>query len=807
MVKSVNGGAKAKWLLGAASLALGVMGASAPAKAQEAAVDENTPQTAAEIVVPGEIKYRDRSETVAPQLEYDTDYFQRFEPLTVGDALKRVPSVAFLSDVLESDGVRLRGLDPAYTQILINGEKVPGAGSSSGAFGAGADQAFFVDRIPAELIERVEVVRSASANRSGDAMAGAINIVLRDGYTLDGGYVRAGTQYFSGDRHFGETISGVWGGELAGGRALLGFNMQDRHNPKVKQSTRYRDLVTPINLTASGGQNSGTSVTFPNLELYNTEAQTDVRDGRDMSVNFAYEVDAFGGELTLNGFFVNTKRSENEDSIEYRFGIVNNDQLFTINDNNVNIDQNSYTLNAEYEVELFGGETEFKVGWARFTTKEDEFEDETQFRRDTIPFPEADRFNGELLGLDIEDTEKTFKVEHEMEFGGLEVEFGLQTELKERITRVLFGESGNVTLAAGTQSFQARPPGVAILPFSAQPISDVKIERTRIDPFILATGAFGPLQWEAGVRFESTDFSIKDALTGAKSDKDYSFVLPSASVKWDLTETDRITASVARTVRNPSLEFLNPAYLEDEFEDVDFVGNPGLEPESAWGVDIGYERRLGRTGVMGVNVFYRDVTDLQEIAALGASPLDQNGIVGDGIDVDGLAILTPRNSGDGKVYGVELDLSTSLDFVGLENTGLFLNYSWLDSEIKDAFGKRRFNSQSDYVVNFGMIQDLPSLDAAFGFTARKQGEALSRIVSEEVTTTYGADLEVFVEKRFGQNFTLRFVGSNLLDATKDEEFNKFNNAADQTNRLFREYELESEHAGGPVYQLIGRYAF
>lgn len=56
----------------------------------------------------------------------------------------------------------------------MNGEEVPGgAGSSLGLIGNGADTAFFVDRIPAELIEKVEIVRSASANRSGDAMAGA----------------------------------------------------------------------------------------------------------------------------------------------------------------------------------------------------------------------------------------------------------------------------------------------------------------------------------------------------------------------------------------------------------------------------------------------------------------------------------------------------------------------------------------------------------------------------------------------------------------------------------------------------------
>ena len=65
-----------------------------------------------------------------------------------------------------------------------------------------------MDRIPAELIERVEIIRSPSANRSGDAVAGALNIVLRDGYSLDGGYVRAGAMLFD-DGRVRESLAGV----------------------------------------------------------------------------------------------------------------------------------------------------------------------------------------------------------------------------------------------------------------------------------------------------------------------------------------------------------------------------------------------------------------------------------------------------------------------------------------------------------------------------------------------------------------------------------------------------------------------
>jgi hypothetical protein len=142
----------------------------------------------------------------------------------------------------------------------------------------------------------------------------------------------------------------------------------------------------------------------------------------------------------------------------------------------------------------------------------------------------------------------------------------------------------------------------------------------------------------------------------------------------------------------------------------------------------------------------------------------------------------------------------------LPDTGIFGNLGLIDSSITDEFGKRRFNGQSKYVYNMGVIQNVPSLGAALGVTYRKQGTAYDRMVGEEVTTSYGADLEVFVEKRFGKNFTVRAVGSNLLNGSKDEAFNKFTTIGDQTARSFDEYELESEKAG-PVFQLIARYAF
>jgi outer membrane receptor protein involved in Fe transport len=248
-------------------------------------------------------------------------------------------------------------------------------------------------------------------------------------------------------------------------------------------------------------------------------------------------------------------------------------------------------------------------------------------------------------------------------------------------------------------------------------------------------------------------------------------------------------------MRRPNWNFISPALLEAELGDNDLLGNPLLKPETATGFDIGYERRLGDTGIFGINYFVRDVKDLVEVANTGV----------EGSEGAGTFVLQPRNTGDGEVSGIEIDLSAPLSFAGLDNTGVFLNYSWLDSEVEDLFGKRRFNDQSKAVYNVGFIHDLPALAAAFGATYRKQEDAYGRIIGEEITTSYGADLEVFVEKRFGETVTLRLVGSNLLDASKDEVFNKFTTIDDQISRSFDEYELESETAG-PFYQLMVRIA-
>lgn len=740
-----------------------------------------------ELIVTGEIKFRNREETAAPVLSYDLDYFQRFEPLTAGDALKRVPSVTFLSDVLESDGARMRGLDPGYTQILINGERVPGAG---------ADRSFFVDRIPAELIERVEIVRSSSANRSGDAVAGAINIVLRDALAIDGGYVRAGGILLNDDK-VKPTVAGVWGGQVGAGRLLVGASIQGRRNPKSKMSWRYDE---------------------PGADLDNTEVQSDVRNGTDYSANASYVTPLGEGvELRLTGMFVRTDRTQFEQSTEYDEGVEQPANIKTTNINPLDILTDNYAFDARIKAEMLGGETTVKLAYAGINDRQDEYEDETTYDDDKKVYPEDDVFESTKTRTRLKDQEWAGALQHKLTIGdGATLEFGVQAVQKTRDNDV--SETETEIEIDDAPAPRPQIPG-AYDPF--EPIAGGlnRIKERRIDPYVMVSGAEGPLKWEAGLRYETTKTTVTDETAdddARRSENSYQFLLPSASLRFSLTEADRITASVARTVRRPNFNFLSPALLEGEYGDNDFIGDPNLKPESAWGGDLGFEHRMGRRGVAGVNVFYRRISNLTEVVSTGAYSDEALGNQKDALE-DGATpaeaaeeltsfVLTAANLGKAEVYGIEFDLSTPLDFIGLPDTGVFFNYSLLDSKVSDDFGKRRFNDQAKYVMNVGFIQDIRPWAAAFGATFRKQGASFGRIAGEEVTTTYGADLEVFIEKRFGDSMVVRLTGSNLLDSAKRETFNKFNTIEDQMARDFDEYELERETAG-PVFQLVVRKTF
>jgi iron complex outermembrane receptor protein len=101
-----------------------------------------------------------RAASVAKQI-YGREELDKFGDTNTLDVLRRLPGVN-----VDAGGPRMRGLGAGYTQILINGDPAP--------------QGFALDRLDPAQIERIEVLRAPTADQSAQAIAGTINIILKE---------------------------------------------------------------------------------------------------------------------------------------------------------------------------------------------------------------------------------------------------------------------------------------------------------------------------------------------------------------------------------------------------------------------------------------------------------------------------------------------------------------------------------------------------------------------------------------------------------------------------------------------------
>ncbi len=138
-----------------------------PARAQDAGpgqVEAGTPQStsAQRIEITGRQGATDlrRASRTAKQI-YGREELDQYGDTNALDVMRRLPGVN-----VGAGGPRMRGLGAGYTQILINGDPMP--------------PGFALDQLSPSQIERIEVLRAPTAELSAQAIAGTINIILKE---------------------------------------------------------------------------------------------------------------------------------------------------------------------------------------------------------------------------------------------------------------------------------------------------------------------------------------------------------------------------------------------------------------------------------------------------------------------------------------------------------------------------------------------------------------------------------------------------------------------------------------------------
>ena len=139
----------------------------------------------------------------------------------IADAVGRLPSVTLEHDEGEGKYVQIRGTEPRLTYVIVNGVHVPSPEAGV--------RNIKLDVIPADLVDRIEVSKTLSANQDGDAIGGAVNLVTRTAgdrptYTLSGeggytpiqggrwldGFSATAGQRFGESKRFGVLLGGAY---------------------------------------------------------------------------------------------------------------------------------------------------------------------------------------------------------------------------------------------------------------------------------------------------------------------------------------------------------------------------------------------------------------------------------------------------------------------------------------------------------------------------------------------------------------------------------------------------------------------
>ncbi|GGI81496.1 TonB-dependent receptor [Shewanella hanedai] len=169
--------------------------------AEETSMDKAEQEVETIMVLGTRVSNRTATESAVPVDIITAESLTRGGFTELGQSLQAsVPSFNF-SRTQVSDGsdlfrpATLRGLQPDQTLVLINGKRrhnqaIFGLNGTVGAGAAGTD----MNAIPLIALKDVQVLRDGAAAQYGsDAIAGVINLSLRDSTDVTSGYVQGGT--------------------------------------------------------------------------------------------------------------------------------------------------------------------------------------------------------------------------------------------------------------------------------------------------------------------------------------------------------------------------------------------------------------------------------------------------------------------------------------------------------------------------------------------------------------------------------------------------------------------------------------
>jgi len=681
-----------------------------------------------------------RAETTEVQVRLDKKIYNIGKDLTtsgatVSDALNNVPSVT-----VDVDGsIALRGNE--NVRILINGKP-------SAIAGYGSTDA--LRQLPAEAIERVEVITSPSARYDAEGTAGILNIILRKEKTLglNGSFsanlgvpinssvsanVNLRTDKFNIFNTTGLRYRDAPGNAYFKNR----YFSETRDNPLVIEDRDYQ--------RQDQGFNTNLGIEYFLTEKSSITASGFLRLGNDEDVT-TNKTKEFDRQNNLAATRIRTE-TENEDDTSYQFSLnyVNN-----IDDKGQKLTADLQYDNDKETQKSFIGEinsfpTNLVLPAEDITTNEKQKEYLAQADY-VLPIEEDAQFEAGYRG----NFEKTITDYTLLQENGISGNFIRNDSLSNTFTyeenvNALYSQYGN---KFGDFSF----------------LLGLRLENTQL---------------KGNVAAENVSTNTNDELD-INFDKNYLGLFPTVNLIYELDDRENLTLGYNRRINRPRGYYINPFPSRSSEANV-FQGNPDLDPAYASAFDLGYLKRWDKLTLTS-SIYYQHETDAFERIQEDTGQLTSNGIpiirtlpinlsTNDRYGFEAGVLYNPLNwlrlNGSFNYFNFKTEGSFNGVDYGAENNSWFARFSSkislpgkVDWQTNTFYRGPTNNAQTEsdgiLSVDLALSKDIMNDNATIGFNVSDLLNSRKRSSFTE-TDTFTSESEFqWRQRQFTVSFTYRF---------------------------------------------------
>jgi TonB-dependent receptor len=662
------------------------------------------------------------------------DQIGRFPDANLGDALKRVPGVTVALDQGEARFGSIRGTEPRFNTVMVNGERIPSAEAEV--------REVQLDLIPADMVQQVEVNKTLTPEMDADAIGGSVNVVtraapagfrlsttagsgynfIRDKPVLVGGLV-AGNRFLDNrlgiiasasyyDQQYGsDNKEGTWRRSSTGATYMNRFDLRrydvqrTRRSASLSMDYRFNEANSVTLRTIYNSRDDWENryraryiLGAPNATtgLQTTEIRrqtkgggpgdrikgTRLEDQRMWTSQLAGE-HLLAGKATLTWSASASRASEtrpDERYIDWRARNV------AIRPDYSDLQNPQFTATTPSQV-LPTAFTFRRIEQLESFTKD---EDRNARIDLLVPLTEGDYASTVKVGGRYRGKSKLR--DNSYNFATPKTAFGNMAAVGAQDFSVASNLAGNYQY--GTFSTPAFLSGLDLFNAAAFTLADQPGEYAagNFDATERITGGYAQLQQQlgasvslvGGVRVEATNVDYdgfqynvdNDNITPTTGAQSYTDILPSLNARWDVDRRTVVRAAWTNTLARPNYFDLVP-YREISLEDNELAtGNSALKPTRSMNLDLMGERYFENVGLVSAGLFHKRITDfIFNFTRFQA--LDP--VTGQTFS----QISQPRNGPSATLTGAEVALQRQLDFLPgpLRNLGVYANYTFNSSEV------------------------------------------------------------------------------------------------------------------------------